>query len=129
MQGVWNKKNSKLQRSRGHHEVELFYNFITNKLQIEGDTKTKLKHCPSSVNWPRLLETKKAPLFLFNGSTKKVSKLCYHEKTTKSIRNVGATTKIVIPFSRNFQMKPTTTQGRIFTTCSGRSGFCDGTVS
>lgn len=102
MQGVWNNKNSKFQRSRGHHTVKLFYNFITNKFQIERDTKTKLKHCPSSVNWPRLLETKKAPLFVFNGSTKKVSKLCYHEKTIKNIRNIGATTKIVIPLSRNF---------------------------
>ena len=50
MQGVWNKKFSKLQRSRGHHAVELFYNLISNKLQIESDTKKKLKHCPSSVN-------------------------------------------------------------------------------
>ena len=75
MQGVWNKKNSKLQRSRGHHAVELFYNFITDKLQIEEDTKTKLKHCPSGVNWPRLLETKKAPLFVFNVTTKKSFKI------------------------------------------------------
>ena len=129
MQGELNKKISKLQRSRGHHAVDLFYNFITNKLQIERDTKTKLKHCPSSVNQPRLFEIKKAPLFVFNGSTNNISKMCYHEKTTKSIRNIGATTKIAIPFSRNFQMKPRTTHGRIFTTSSGRSGFCDGRIS
>ena len=65
MPGVWNKKISKLQRSRGDHAVELFHNFITNKLQIERDTKTKLKHCPSSASWPRLFEIKKTRLFVF----------------------------------------------------------------
>ena len=65
------QKNFKLQRSRGYHAVELFHNFITNKLQIERDTKTKLKQCPSSVSWPRLFEIKKARLFVLNGSTKK----------------------------------------------------------
>ena len=64
MQGVWNKKISKLQRSRGHHAVEQFHNFITNKLQFERDTKTKLKHCLSSVSWLRLFEIKKARLFV-----------------------------------------------------------------
>ena len=129
MQGVWNKKNSKLQRSRGHHAVELFYNFITDKITNRRGHENKIKTLLAASIGQDYWKPKKHLCLFLMVPPKKVSKLCHHEKTTKSIRNIGATTKIVIPFSRNVQMKPTTTQGRIFTTSSGRSGFCDGRVS